>query len=235
MKLFLSCRFVQILADEQDDSVVCNLPTASPSVTSTTAQTRTSSIFFDVHSPTPSPSATSTPPPSLTPTTVVADSLQVGSGESNGSLPLFVVGTLFLIIGASLAVIAIVILVQQKQLRAQLAKRDVEAATGHKLSKSKPKLSLDLGTPTSPSSSVNSSDVVEALGMNEVVPSETDNNAVQSSSPSQVNGHICRSIHSFDTASAVLGGARCITPSSERKCQVSPLTIDGELTHSSDA
>ena len=128
-----------------------------------------------------------------------------------------------------------VILVQQRQLRAQLAKRDVEAAKGHEQIKSKPKLSLDLGTPDSPSSSLNSSNVVEALGMNEVVLSEIGNNAVQSSSPSQVNGHICRSIHSFDTASAILGGARCFTPSSEHKCQVSPFTIDGELAHSSEA
>ncbi len=62
-----------------------------------------------------------------------------------------------------------VILVQQRQLCAQLAKMDVEAAKGHELIKSKPKLSLDLRAPNSPYSSSNSSDIVEALGMNEVV------------------------------------------------------------------
>lgn len=237
----LSCRFVQILAEETNDSV-CDLPSASPSVTPTTAQTHTSSDLIGIPIPTSSPSAA--PPTSRTPlapstnNTVVVTSLQDRPAEPSGSLTLFVIGTLFLIVGASLAAIAIVVLLQQRKSCAQQAKKDIETGKDSESLGSKPVSSADLVAQLSPSPSVKSSDV-EALqsGLKEEMPSESDKDTVQPNSPSQVNGRIRHSIHSSETANAVLGGVRCITPTSDHRSQIDQSInfLDEEHTHSSDA
>ena len=202
----LVCRFVQILAEETDASV-CDLPSASSPATlaptTSSAQTHTASGLIGLLTPTPPPAAPSAPLPNANETLVI-DPLQVRPAEASGSLPLFVVGTLFLIIGASLVVIAIVILVQHRQSCAQQARRDIENGKHPEPPNSKLELPLDDHTPVSPSSSLNSSDV-EALQIGTVPQNESDidDDVMRSDSPSQVNGHIHHSRLSSETGGAI--------------------------------
>ena len=239
------CRYVQILAEETDDGI-CGPPSASSS--SATVTMTKSSLHPSPNLPlTPTPSvsvaSTSAPsdPPPVFPTprpneTPTIGSVLVQPVQSRSGLTLFIIGILFLIIGVGVTVISALVLVQHRRACIANARRSVEEGKEHisPYPKATPTLNDD-DTPVSQSSSLDSSDIHDAIRIGIVsIPQSKDEDDSQSNSPPQANGHCPQSIQQTDIATPSLGD---VTPTEERDVQFPPgiITLDEDLTQSSCA
>lgn len=256
-----TCRYVQILAEETDDSICGPPSTSSSSATSTltTSSVHTSpsstilvaptSTLYPSAAPSAAPSSTPTEPPVL-PThspfpndTLTIDPLLVQPVQSGSGLTLFIVGILFLILGVSLIVIAAVILLQHRK---ACALNVLNPEDGKDRRSPYPKLAPTLNdndTRVSQSSSIDSSVIRDANATvtvsdppSEDLESKTSEGeeVTHSDNLTQANGHYLHNMPPTDTATAILGST---APTEEHNIQSLPgtFTFAEELAESSSA
>ena len=128
--LFIIHRFLQNLTHGSVDHIKCRGDTPPPPPPPTTKTIRTSTRFSSstAHpTPTTTPTPSNTPPNTDTASIPTADPIEVLTPvEDSGSLLFFIIGTLFLIIGCSLALVSLIIICQTRR-RCKNVSKDSES------------------------------------------------------------------------------------------------------------